>query len=106
MSSMTWAIRNDVGIKDAEKTIVEVPSPCCFNVSVHSAEEPPRAGGCVWLTGVRSGQEADDYIGEAAVARQAARMMLEVTHACKRVARGWQEAGCECGWVWCKGRRC
>ena len=41
---MRWAIRNDVTIKDAEKTVVE---------------------------------EADDCIGEAAVVRQAARMMLD-----------------------------
>jgi len=70
-----------------------------FAVSVRAAEEAAREGG-VWLTRVASGQEADDYIGEAAVARQAARMMLEVTHACKRAARGWRAVGCECGWWW------
>eukprot|EP00802_Teleaulax_amphioxeia_P008074 Tamp_08082.p1 GENE.Tamp_08082~~Tamp_08082.p1 ORF type:complete len:704 (+),score=110.40 Tamp_08082:46-2112(+) len=41
---MSWAIRNDVSIRDAEKTVVE---------------------------------GSEDFIGEAAVARQAARMMLE-----------------------------
>jgi hypothetical protein len=36
----------------------------------------------------RGVQEADDYIGEAAVARQAARMMLEVVCLCPRCALG------------------